>query len=54
MGLCGGHTDEERREPALELVQERFCHDYCIDSVAKNGSQKWYTYFASTMRVTLC
>jgi len=33
MGLCRGHADEERREPAFELVQERFRHDHCIETV---------------------
>lgn len=30
MGLRRGYTDEEWREPLVELVQERFCNDYCI------------------------
>lgn len=43
MGLRRGYTDEEWREPALELVQERICHDYCIDNAAKNDMHIYHT-----------
>jgi hypothetical protein len=35
MGLCRGHTDQEWRESALELVQERFCHDHGVNPVRR-------------------
>lgn len=49
MGICGRHANEERREPAIELVQERLCNDYCIEekSELKIGHEYVFDLFAS-------
>lgn len=49
MGLRRGHTDEEWREPAAELVCQRECVDYRLDS-----SYMHRQFIESVVRPWLC
>lgn len=45
LGVCRRHANEERGEPAAELVQERQCHDHCVGGLwlfgVRGGVDNW-------------